>query len=243
MVRTDKYIDIAAFFGNGQFLLPMDDSVRTQFKKDTDEYLRKGLLSASLIPSKHYPVSGSYPSCGDSESPASCAIVDDIVYSLDKPGQGHTGDGVGFHIVYSEALSEDDLKTLATAGMSIVDLVRGSRNCQDKFNTYDPVSDNFVPAVSQAVEDTCLYTLPILHVDVGDVGPPYETDPRMPTPCKIRVKNPDNALATPQAGRNYLPARLASVFTSDYCESKCTLSPRVCNGSRFGPPENVTETA
>lgn len=201
------------------------------------------MLSASLVASKHYLISESYPSCGDSESPASCAVVDDIVYSLEKPGEGHTGYGVGFPDVYSEALSDDDLKPLTTAGVSIADLVRGSRNCQDKFNTYDPVPANFVPAVSQAVEDTCLFTLPIFHVGVRDVGPPYKTDPRMPTPCKIRVENPDNAPATPQAGRNYLPARLASVFTSDFCESKCTLSPRVCNGNRFGPPENVTGTA
>lgn len=61
--------------------------------------------------------------------------------------------------------------------------------------------------------------------------------------CKITVENPDNAPPTPQAGPNYLPARLAGVFTWDFCESRCTLGSRVCNGNRFGPPENVTETA
>lgn len=40
-------------------------------------------------------------------------------------------------MVYPEALSDDDLQPLATAGVSIADLVRGSRNCQDKLNNYD----------------------------------------------------------------------------------------------------------
>lgn len=58
--------------------------------------------------------------------------------------------------VYSEALSDDDLQSLITVGVSIADLVRGSRNCQDNFNSYDSVPKKFVPAVSLAVEDTCL---------------------------------------------------------------------------------------
>lgn len=132
----ERHVDIAAFFDNGQFLLPIDDNARAKFKKDTDEYPRKGLLSASLVASKHYLLSGSYLSCGDSESPASCVTVDDIVYLVEKPGQGHSGYGAGFPDVYSEALSDDDLQPLTTAGVRIADLVRGSRNCHDKFNSY-----------------------------------------------------------------------------------------------------------
>lgn len=49
-----------------------------------------------LVASKHYLLSVSYPSCSDSESPASCVIVDDIVYSLENAGQGCNGYGVGY---------------------------------------------------------------------------------------------------------------------------------------------------
>lgn len=169
-------------FGNREFLLPIDDGVRAKFKRDTDANLRKGLLSTSLVALKHYLVSSSYLSCGDSESPASYITIDDIVYLVEKPGQGHNGYGSGFPDVYSEALSDDDVQPLATAGLSIADLVRGSRNCHDKFNSYNPVPNNFVTAGSQAVDDTCQYTLPVFHVEVRDVGLPKKTDPRMPTP-------------------------------------------------------------
>lgn len=169
---STKFLDIAILFDNGQFLLPMDDDFRAKLKFDTEEYLRNGLLSATLVASKHYLISVSYPSCEDSASPASCAIVDDIIYSLEKLGQCHNGYGVDFHDVYSEALSDDDLQSLITAGVSIADPVRGSRNCQEKFNSYDPVPRKFVPAVSLAVGDTCLYALPIFHVDVRHVEPP-----------------------------------------------------------------------
>lgn len=117
--------EITAFFGNGQFFFSMDDDVHAKFRRGTDEYLRKGLLSASLVASRHYLISGSYPSCKYSASSASYSIVDDIVYSLEKTGQGHHGYGVGFPDVYSEALSDDNLQHLATAGVSTADLVRG----------------------------------------------------------------------------------------------------------------------
>lgn len=56
-------------------------------------------------------------------------------------------------------------------------------------------------------------------------------------------RKPRNTPSTPRTGSNYLPGRSAGIFTSDFCESKCTLSPRICNGNRFVPPENLTETA
>lgn len=93
---STKFLDIAEFFGYGHFLLPMDDDFRAKFKCDTEGYLRNGLLSATLVASKHYLISVSYPSCEDSASPASCAIVDDIIYSPEKPGKCHNGYGVDF---------------------------------------------------------------------------------------------------------------------------------------------------
>lgn len=152
----------------------MDDGVRATFKRDRDENLRMGLLSASLISLKHYPISGSYFSCCDYESPASYVIVDDIVHSLEKPNQGQYEHEVGFPDVFSEALSDADLQPLTTAGISKADLIRGSSNFQDKLNSYDPVAITFVPAVSQVVEATCLYTISILvfHVGVRDASLP-----------------------------------------------------------------------
>lgn len=45
--------------GNGYFLLPMNDDVCAKSKWDTNDYLRQGLLSATLVASEHCLISGS----------------------------------------------------------------------------------------------------------------------------------------------------------------------------------------
>jgi hypothetical protein len=103
----------------------------------------------------------------------------------------------------------------------------GSRSRQGKLNSGDPVSGNFVAAVTGALEDTCLcgnqevclFTVRTLETWGRHVNPIEGRQPRARSESKTgTILSELHGLGT---------TRLAD-SRSEYCKSKCI--------NRFGPP-------
>lgn len=118
----------------------------------------------------------------------SCAIIDEIIYSLERPGQDRNGYGFGFPDDYSEALSDDDLQTLTTAGVSIE-----RATAKEKHQQLRSGAEEICAGGESGRRIHVLIHTAYAPCGRERCGLPHNTDPRMKTPCKTRVKNPDNA--------------------------------------------------
>jgi hypothetical protein len=210
--------DLAAFFDNGRYLVPVDFEVHL---KTVAHNFSQSLVGTQLTSTGYYILRNAH-TVADCADIAGGLVKDGVCWTIEYPGVGvadESYDATHKTTIFSKPISQDSVDTMTNSSgfaISISDVITNSYACQLATGTYNSNYQLDVDILSLGTIPNCFYSLTVLEV-LPDDG---NQDPKLSTPCYMWDVVNGNGTDARRIG-TYLPPLLATVFTADFCVNEC----------------------